>query len=101
MMSRLGPWMFRSTPMMWTLKSLSSVPSNTVRPTATIPGFTYVSPDGTSGYDISFTADGSGNPVALNNADAKTKDTPLFGKMADFYVERNKELEATRRWLNQ
>lgn len=35
--------------------------------------------------------------VALNNADAKTKDTPLFAKMADFYVERNKELEATRR----
>ncbi len=32
--------MLRSTPRMWTLKSLSSVPSNTVRPTPTMPGLT-------------------------------------------------------------
>ena len=30
--SRFGPWTFRSTPMMWTLKSCRSVPSKTVRP---------------------------------------------------------------------
>ena len=33
---------FRSTPRMWTLNSSSWVPANTVRPTPTIPGFSFV-----------------------------------------------------------
>ena len=37
---RRGPMTFRSTPMMWTLNSSSRSPSNTVRPTAVIPGRT-------------------------------------------------------------
>ncbi len=41
--SRFGPWMFFRTPMIWTLKSLSSVPSKTVRPTPTMPGLTSLS----------------------------------------------------------
>ena len=43
MRSRRGPWTFFSTPMMVTLKSRNSVPSKTVRPTPTIPGFTSLS----------------------------------------------------------
>jgi hypothetical protein len=53
-----------------------------------IPGFQYVAPGGgaNSGYDISFTPDGAGNPAALANADITTGPFEGFKGLITPYV---------------
>jgi hypothetical protein len=34
-----------------------------------LPGFNFIAPDGSSGYDINYTVDANGNPAVLQNAD--------------------------------